>query len=424
MSDWSEHAIWWHVYPLGLTGAPVRPTEEERAAVEAEPVHRLGHLTAWLDHVVGLGTNGLLLGPIFEATTHGYDTTDFFRIDPRLGDETDLDELVARCRERGIRVLLDGVFNHVGAEHPQFAAALEAGEGSSEAELFRIDFSGETPVAEDFEGHGALVALNHGNRAVEDLVVEVMTYWLARGIDGWRLDAAYSVPTEFWARVLPRVRAEYPDAWFLGEVIHGDYAGFVIDGTLDSVTQYELWKATWSSLKEGNFFELDWTLQRHNDFLDAFVPQTFIGNHDTTRIASQVGTERAVLAAVVLMAVGGIPSIYGGDEYGWEGVKEERLGGDDEVRPIFPPEPPGVDGIEPAQASVLRTHQELIAVRRRHPWLTTARTESVELSNTRYAYDVVGADGERLRVELDLEPDARAEIRDLGTGEVLFAHAG
>ncbi|MGC5615880.1 alpha-amylase family protein [Georgenia sp. Z1491] len=412
MSDWSEHAIWWHVYPLGFTGAPVRPTEEERAAVEAEPVHRLRHLTAWLDHVVELGANGLLLGPVFESETHGYDTTDFFRIDPRLGDDDDLDHLVAECRSRGIRVLLDGVFNHVGATHPLYTAALEGGEGSAEAELFRIDFSGDEPVAEDFEGHGSLVALNHASSAVEDLLVEVMTHWLARGVDGWRLDAAYSVPTELWARVLPRVREEFPDTWFLGEVIHGDYAGFVVDGTIDSVTQYELWKATWSSLKEGNFFELDWTLQRHDEFLEAFVPQTFVGNHDTTRIASQVGAEKAALAAVVLLTVGGIPSIYGGDEYGWEGVKEERLGGDDEVRPIFPPDPPEPDGLNPQQQTMLRVHQDLIALRRRHPWLTTARTETVELTNTRYAYDAVGADDERLRVTLDIGGVPWADIRD------------
>ncbi|MGC5629213.1 alpha-amylase family protein [Georgenia sp. Z1344] len=419
MSDWSEHAIWWHVYPLGFTGAPVRPTEEERAAVEAEPAHRLGHLTAWLDHVVELGTNGLLLGPIFAAETHGYDTTDFFRIDPRLGDESDLDDLVAECRSRGIRVLLDGVFNHVGRAHPLYEAALAAGEGSTEADLFRIDFSGDEPVAEDFEGHDALVELNHASPAVEDLVVEVMTHWLARGVDGWRLDAAYSVPNDFWARVLPRVREEFPDAWFIGEVIHGDYAEFVVEGTVDAVTQYELWKATWSSLKEGNFFELDWTLQRHDEFLDAFVPQTFIGNHDTTRIASQVGQDRAALAAVALLTVGGIPSIYGGDEYGWEGVKEERIGGDDEVRPIFPPTPEDPDELDPVHARMLRTHQELIALRRRHPWLTTARTETVELTNVRYVYEPVGAEGERLRVTLDIEGAPWAEIAD-ASGEVLL----
>ncbi|MGO1562420.1 MAG: alpha-amylase family protein [Actinomycetaceae bacterium] len=419
MSDWSEHAIWWHVYPLGATGAPVRPTDDERAAAEAEPVHRLRALIPWLDHVREIGANGLLLGPIFASHTHGYDTTDFFRIDPRLGDESDLDDLVAAAKERGIRILLDGVFNHVGTQHPDFRAAVEGGPDHPAADLFRVDFSGGTPTHETFEGHDSLAALNHESPAVADLVVEVMTTWLDRGIDGWRLDAAYSVPTDFWASVLPRVRADFPDAWFLGEVIHGDYADFVIESSADTVTQYELWKAIWSSLKEENFFELDWTLGRHNAFLEDFVPQTFVGNHDTTRIATQVGTDKAALAAVLLLTLGGIPSIYAGDEFGTEGLKEERLGGDDAVRTMLG-DPPAPAELDEQAARLLDVHRSLIALRRDHPWLTTARTSVVDLANTRLVYDVTGEDGERLRVQLELQPAPSARVED-ESGATLFA---
>ena len=139
-----------------------------------------------------------------------------------------------------------------------------------------------------FEGHDGLITLNHGNPDVVDYVVDVMTHWLRRGADGWRLDAAYAVPDQFWAEVLPRFAAVHPDAWFVGEVIHGDYAGTVAASRFDSVTQYELWKAIWSSLNDGNFHELDHALKRHDEFLDAFAPLTFIGNHDVTRIASQL----------------------------------------------------------------------------------------------------------------------------------------
>nr|BFE76948.1 hypothetical protein GCM10020092_102490 [Actinoplanes digitatis] len=171
----------------------------------------------------------------------------------------------------------------------------------------------------------------------------MMTHWLRRGADGWRLDAAYAVPAEFWAGVLPRVRAEFPDAYVVGEVIHGDYGDFVARSTVDSVTQYELWKAVWSALNEGNFFELAWALDRHNTFLDTFVPQTFLGNHDVTRLASRLIDARHLPHALaLLLTVGGTPSVYAGDEQGFTGVKEDREHGDDAVRPPFPARPDGL----------------------------------------------------------------------------------
>jgi hypothetical protein len=136
---------------------------------------------------------------------------------------------------------------------------------------------------------------------------------------------------------LPTVRTRHPDAYVFGEVIHGDYAGFVRDTGVDSVTQYELWKAIWSALNDRNLFELAWALERHNAMLDSFVPQTFIGNHDVTRIASQLLDERHLAhALVILMTCGGLPSIYAGDEQGFRGVKEHRAGGDGAIRPAFP----------------------------------------------------------------------------------------
>lgn len=139
---WAQHVMWWHAYPLGFVGAEVRPT----APVGERPLeHRLDRLTAWLDHVVDLGLNGLLLGPVFASSTHGYDTVDHFRIDPRLGDDADFDALVAAAHERGVQVLLDGVFNHVGREHPAFTALSEQGPEAPTADLFAIDWSGWQP---------------------------------------------------------------------------------------------------------------------------------------------------------------------------------------------------------------------------------------------------------------------------------------
>ena len=388
---WVEHAVWWQVYPLGFVGA--YPGGRENG--------RLARITDWLDYAVELGASGLLLGPIFAAETHGYDTTDHLRIDPRLGDEADFDALIAAAHDRGLRVLLDGVFNHVGRGHAAFRAVLDQGREAPTASWFKLTWpdGGGGPEYGTFEGHGALVALQHAEPAVADYVTDVLTHWLRRGADGWRLDAAYAVPTEFWATVLPRVRAEFPDAYVFGEVIHGDYTEFVEKSTVDSVSQYELWKAIWSALNEGNFFELSWALERHNGFLDRFVPQTFVGNHDVTRLASKLTDERHVpLACALLLTVGGTPSIYAGDEQGFQGDKQDREHGDDAVRPAFPARPAD---LAPYGWSLYHLHQELIGLRRRHAWLHRARTKTVHLTNEQFVYEASDS-GRRLLVALSV----------------------
>ena len=388
MPDWTEHVIWWHVYPLGFVGA-------DTTGADRTPVHRLSQIESWLDYLVTLGANGLALGPVFRSSTHGYDTIDYFEVDPRLGDTADLEHLIEAAHSRGIRVMLDGVFNHVGREFAPLEVAL-ADPAAPENGLFRHTDSGELEV---FEGHGALVALDHGNPEVADYVVSVMNHWLDRGIDAWRLDAAYSVPVRFWNSVLPRVRERHPHTYVLGEVLHGDYAGFVRDGGLDSVTQYELWQAIWHSISEANFFELDWALKRHNEFLETFVPYTFLGNHDVTRIATQIADERHHPHALVLLfTLGGTPAVYYGDERGLTAVKEERVGGDDAIRPAYPATP---SELPAGGEQVYALHQELIGLRRRHSWLHAATSIPIDLTNTGYVYEVAAGDN-RLTVALNI----------------------
>jgi glycosidase len=402
VTSWADHAILWQVYPLGFTGA-------ERAALPAqEPVrHRLRHLEAWLDYAVELGCNGLLLGPVFAAETHGYDTVDHFKIDSRLGDEGDFDALVTAADQRGLRLILDGVFNHVGRGFPAFKAALAGGPGTPAARWFK-----RTPDGSDyavFEGHGQLVELDHDEPAVLSYVIEVMTYWLARGAGGWRLDAAYAVPSSFWAKVVPAVREAFPDAWFLGEMIHGDYAAYAAEAGLDSITQYEVWKAVWSSLNDRNFYELDHSLGRHNAFMDGELAQTFVGNHDVTRLATVLTDDRHFSHALaVLFCIGGVPSVYYGDEQGFRGLKEQREGGDDEIRPAFPASPAG---LLPDGWRYYRLHQRLIGFRRRHPWLVRARTAAEHLEPS--------ALGLRLRGE----GDGEQALLLLNTGDSEFRFA-
>lgn len=397
---WVDHLIGWHVYPLGFVGASTRLESQEVS-------HRLAHLEAWLDHAVALGCSGLALGPVFSSASHGYDTLDYFTIDPRLGDDDDFDHLLQAAHARGLSVLLDGVFNHVSRRNRIVQDAQSAGPDSDAGRMVRW-CAGRLDV---FEGHSDLVALNHDNPAVREHVTRIMNYWCGRGVDGWRLDAAYSVNPEFWAAVLPSVREKYPDVWIFGEVIHGDYASIVRASGMDSVTQYELWKGIWSSIESRNFFELDHALGRHNEFSDAFTPMTFVGNHDVTRIASRVGQDGAVLATAILATIGGIPLIYYGDELAYRGVKEERFGGDDDIRPVFPASPADLSNLG---ADTLRAHQSLLGLRRRHPWLVDARTESLDLTNERYVYRTGVPGVEPLIVELDVRDGCSVLIREVG----------
>ena len=396
--SWPEHAIWWQVYPLGFVGA---------SAADAPPRHRLPRLEAWLAYAVELGASGLALGPVFASKTHGYDTLDYYRIDSRLGDGNDLTALLDAAHARGLKVLFDGVFNHVGRGHPKLA------------EWARREPSGEYAT---FEGHPGLVALDHAKPAVAEMVVDVMSHWLERGADGWRLDAAYAVPRSFWASVLPQVRARHPDAYLVGEVIHGDYPGFVAETGVDAVTQYELWKAIWSSLNDGNLFELAWALRRHSEYLATFAPLTFVGNHDVTRIASALTDVRHLPHALaVLFGVGGTPSIYSGDEQAFRGVKENRAGGDDAIRPAFPE--------TPAELAAwgwptYRLHQELIGLRRRNPWLHRARTTTLALANASAVLE--SSDGvNRLLIALNLADEPvrlpASGATDVLAGEGTFA---
>jgi glycosidase len=406
MDDRIRHAIWWQVYPLGATGA-----EREALPPGAAAVPRLRELQAWLPHLVGLGCNGLALGPVFESSTHGYDTVDHLAVDRRLGTEQDLQDLIDACHAGGVRVLLDGVFNHVGRDFPRFREVLEQGPSSPAASWFHVDPARRGPDGfgyRDFEGHSALVVLDHGNREVADHVARVLTYWCDRGVDAWRLDAAYAVPPAFWRDVLPRVRDRHPDVWIVGEVLHGDYAGYVAESGIDSVTQYELWKAIWSALNDRNLFELAHALGRHGEMVRAFLPQTFVGNHDVTRLASRLDDPRHLpLALALLFALPGVPTVYYGDEFGLRGIKEDRAGGDDAVRPRLPEsaDPPGRES-----ATIADLHRLLIGVRRRHPWLADAAIEQPDvLSNEVLAVRLTSGQ-DALGVVLNVG-DAPADVR-------------
>lgn len=378
--SWAKDAIWWHCYPLGFVGA-------EKQRVERVE-HRLPQLINWLDYLLELGANGLLLAPIFASASHGYDTLDHFQIDPRLGDQDDFAELITAAQQRGIRVCLDGVFNHVSDQHQIVRDALAGGPDSAAGAW--IKWVGEYPRG--FEGNLDLIELNLDHPEVQAWVAEVMCHWLDLGVDAWRLDAAYAPGPQAWRPITDRVRQQHPQAWLLGEVIHGDYPEFVATSGVDSITEYELWKAIWSSLNELNLFELDWTLRRHAAFVADFSPLNFISNHDVTRIATKLVDPRHLpLAHALLLLLPGIPSIYAGDEQAFTGEKTDGPTGDDAVRPPFPAMPQELLSFGQETHDLVR---HLIHLRRSNPWLATAELAVREVTNETIAIDLVGVESQ------------------------------
>jgi glycosidase len=387
----------YQLHSLGAAGVPA--TNPDVAA--AQPSGRgLEGMADWLDRVADLGCGAVLLTPIFVASTHGYDTVDPFRIDQRLGDDDDFAAFAEACHHRDLVLVLDGVFNHVGRDFPRFREVLAQGPGvaAEAAGWFRIDpdgddgqgGSGDGFAYHCFEGHRELPSLNHRSPAVLDWAADVCNHWLGRGADGWRLDAAYAIPPDFVAQLVQRVRAAgHADALLFGEVIHGDYAAFVEATGLDAVTQYELHKALWSSFNDANLFELSWSLDRHRGFCERFAPVTFVGNHDVTRIRSHLD-EPAHVGPVVaaLMTLPGRPCVYYGDELGWEGVKEDRAGGDDAIRPALPP---ADQPVSDEAAGVLDLHRSLVALRSARPWLQDGQLEVESTANRRLTYTVTSA---------------------------------
>ncbi|MFC6853853.1 alpha-amylase family glycosyl hydrolase [Aquipuribacter hungaricus] len=408
MAGRSPAGLWWHLHPLTFLGA------EPQALPEGSPVvHRLPRLERWLDHVVALGCDGLLLGPVFASSSHGYDTVTYDLIDPRLGDADDLAHLVAAARERGVAVALDGVFNHVGRDFWAFRRVLAEGPTSPYASWFRLTWPadgwqgpGSEPAYETFEGHGALVALDHREPAVREAVSGVLERWAEVGVTAWRLDAAYAVAPGFLRAVTDAARAARPESLVprrghprrlrRGRRRRGAGRRHPVPGC---------GRRRGAASSTATSGRLAHALGRHGGLTGDAEPQTFLGNHDVTRIASQVPDEALLPhAEVVLMTVAGVPSVYAGDEHGLHAVKEERAGGDDAIRPAFPEDPLA---LVPEVPGTFGRYRDLAQLRRAHPWLRTCTTEAGALANEHLVYTSrAAADGPgRLVVALSLHAD-------------------
>ncbi|MGN0465264.1 MAG: alpha-amylase family glycosyl hydrolase [Lachnospiraceae bacterium] len=335
---WYDEAIFYHIYPLGLTGAPKKNPYQISE-------HRLNNLIPWISHMKELGITALYIGPLFESVGHGYETTDYKKLDSRLGDNEDLRNFVAECHNQDIKVIFDGVFNHTGRDFFAFQDIKKNRENSPYKDWYcNVNFWGNNEYNDGFSydnwgGYNLLVKLNQHNPAVRDYICDVIRFWVKEfDVDGIRLDAADVLDFEYM-RTLRRVANEVkPDFWLMGEVIHGDYSRWVNQETLHSVTNYHLHKALYSGHNDHNYFEIAHTVKRLYDMSgqnsNGFRLYNFVDNHDVERIYTKL-REKAHFTPVhiLLYTLPGIPSIYYGSEFGIEGRKERYS--DDSLRPAL-----------------------------------------------------------------------------------------
>lgn len=325
---WYDEAIFYHIYPLGLTGAPKENTY-------GEPEHRLNTLLPWIDHIISIGCNAIYIGPLFESVGHGYETTDYKKLDSRLGDNQDLKNFVAECHKKNVKVIFDGVFNHTGRDFFAFRDIKEKREGSQYRDWYcNVNFGGNNEYNDGFcydnwGGYNLLVKLNQRNPAVKDYICDVIRFWVSEfDVDGIRLDAADVLDFDFMKALRHVANEVKPDFWLMGEVIHGDYSRWVNEGTLHSVTNYQLHKALYSGNNDHNFFEIAHTVKRLYEMgsnnPNGFKLYNFVDNHDVERIYTKLNNKAHFTPVhILLYTLPGIPSLYYGSEFGIEGRKEK-----------------------------------------------------------------------------------------------------
>lgn len=407
---WADDAFFYHIYPLGLCAAPPRND------FVSAPAPRLEQLYRWLDPIQELGANALYLGPLFESSAHGYDTADYFRVDRRLGENRHLSAFSKVLHRRGLRLVLDGVFNHVGRDFWAFRDLLAHRERSAYASWFQnLDFGRASPYGDPFHyegwnGHYDLVKLNLANPAVRAHLFQAVRFWIEEfEIDGLRLDAADQILPDFLVALGQVCRELRPDFWLMGEMVLGDYNTLLSQGGLDSVTNYEAYKGLYSSHNDRNYFEIAYTLNRQ------FGPQglyrqsglyAFADNHDVDRVASLLKDAAHLYPLYCLLfTMPGIPSVYYGSEWGLLG---QRLPGSD--APLRP-------ALDPAQAQALPHPNlaewiaRLAGIRRRCPALRRGGYRELSVAPQQFAFLREHSEGDVVVAVNASNAPAQVEVR-------------
>ena len=332
--SWEKNALFYQIYPLGLCGAPWENPG-------GEPVSRIRKIHDWIPHLKKMHVNAIYFSPLWESGTHGYDTHDYTQLDRRLGTNADFAQLCDALHANGIRVVIDGVFNHVGRGFFAFQDVLKNGQNSPYCSWFcnlwfgNSNRFGDPFSYESWHGCEELVKLNLRNNDVVSYLENAILGWMDQfHIDGIRFDAADCIDHDFFRRIRHTIKSKNPECWLMGELIHGNYAQFANPDMLDSSTNYECWKGIWSSHNDRNYFEINYAMNRQKDIYPNLMLYNFADNHDVSRLASQLRDKRHLpLVYALLYAMPGIPSVYYGSEFGIEAQKQD--GSDANLRPAL-----------------------------------------------------------------------------------------
>lgn len=325
MNSWIKESIFYQFFTLGECGVlePDKVYESENRFVKIEK---------WIPHLKEMSINAIYFAPIFQSSYHGYDTIDYYKIDKRLGTNKDFKELCEKLHENNIKIILDGVFNHVGRDFWAFKDVQINKRNSKYCSWFAgLNFDSRSPMGDEFNyqswnGCYDLVKLNLRNQEVIDHLLNAVGGWIDEfDIDGLRLDAADSIDFEFFKILKKFTETKKNDFWLMGEVIHGDYNRWVNPESLDSVTNYECYKGNYSSHNDKNYFEIAYSLNRlfgKGGIYKNLCLYNFADNHDVNRLASILKVQEYVYNVYTLLyTIPGVPSIYYGSEYGIKGVK-------------------------------------------------------------------------------------------------------
>ena len=413
--DWYRDAAFYHIYPLGFCG------ENRYNDFTSAPTGKLKTLLPYVDYLCELGANAVYFGPVFESTKHGYDTADYRVIDRRLGTNRDFFEVCEKLHQRGIKVILDGVFNHVGRDFWAFNDVKQHRWDSPYKDWFNINFDGNSNYNDGFwyegwEGHYDLVKLNLRNPSVRGHIFSCIEGWVHEfGIDGLRLDVAYCLDRDFLRELRTFCKDRWSQFFLLGECLHGDYNIWCNDAMLDSVTNYECYKGLYSSFNSANMHEIGYSLNRQfaDDQWTIYKGKnlySFVDNHDVTRIAS-ILTDKTNLPLVyaLLFAMPGIPAVYYGSEFGIGGDKGQ---GDDALRPSF-----SAERAESAKSNnaLWETVSHLYAVRKASPALCRGSYKQLHINSKQLIFRRE-FDGHRVIFALNMDNAPYVAHFDAGAG--------